>query len=239
VSVAVSRRRLEVLPSLGGLLVWVSLSTLPMTWERWGLPMWVTPLLFASVGLCTLMERFRSTGTRWVPAVVSAVVFAHFAAGAAREVAARIAPDTREAAVAGARTQGITRANSIYEGYTPFLPGVPAFFFDQVRQRDGGYTLMTRKKVPATYAVLSSGMYERVFDDPEYDDEARIYRWIFGTGEPVAQFEPAATSGRSKLEPVSIVRNLRFVRSVAAGAMTGPVIRIYKIPPTVTVGGRP
>jgi hypothetical protein len=229
-AVAVSNRRLEVLPWLSGLLVWVSLSTLPMTWDRWGLPMWITPLLFGAAGLGAVLETFRSSRTRWVAAALTAVVIANFAAGAARELAARIAPDTRQAAVAGARAEGVTRENSSYEGYTPFLPGEPAFFFKEVEPRRGGYVLFTKKRVPATYAIVSSGMYQRVFSDPVYHKEARIYRWIFRNGTLVQQFEPSAMSARSKLEPVSILRNLRLVQSVASGAMTGPVIRIYRMP---------
>jgi hypothetical protein len=236
VAIAVSRRRLEVLPWLGGLLVWVSLSTLPMTWERWGLPMWVTPLLFASVGLGTLIERLQGSRYRWVPAVVVAVVLANLASGAARELAGRMAPDTRQEALAEARADGITRTNSVYEGYTPFIPGDPAFFFEQVERRDGGYTFTTLGKKPATYAVLSSAMYQRVFTDPAYFKEARVYRWIFANGKLVEQFEPSGVGARSKLEPVNVVRNLRFVAAVAGGAMTGPVIRIYEMPTTTTAG---
>ena len=57
---AVTRRRLDVVPWFTGLLVWVSLSALPTTWERWGLPMWTTPLLLGSVGWCALVDRLRA-----------------------------------------------------------------------------------------------------------------------------------------------------------------------------------
>jgi hypothetical protein len=227
----VARRRLDVLPWFTGLLVWVSLSTLPMTWERWGLPMWTTPLLLASVGWCVLVDRLRTPRTRWIPWAVAAVVLVQLGAGAVRDVTSLMAPDTRAAALAYAEKNGIEERDTTFEGYTPFLPGDYGLFFKHVRQRpDGSYEFVTNEGQPAKYVMLSSLMYGRVLRDPKYDTESDIYRWLFDNGTELARFEPAAQSPDSWFEPASIWRNLRATKEFVSGEMTGPVQRIYQAP---------
>jgi hypothetical protein len=228
--VVVARRRLEAIPWFTGVLVWVSLSTLPMTWARWGLPMWVTPLLLAAVGFDYLLERFAFGRSRWIPITVGAVVLLQLAVSTAAVVAGLLAPDTRAAALAYANSHNIRPSNSIYEGYTPFLPGTSSLFFRQVRKDGEGYELMTTKEKPASYVVLSSGMYNRVIGNPSYQDEQRIYEWILENGQLVEQFEPNAAPQPSRLEPVSIVRNLRVIGDAISGGMSGPVIKIISVP---------
>ncbi|MCW2764437.1 MAG: Dolichyl-phosphate-mannose-protein mannosyltransferase [Nocardioides sp.] len=228
--VVVARRRLEAIPWFTGVLVWVSLSTLPMTWERWGLPMWVTPLLLAAAGFDYLLERLTSQRLRWIPLAGGTVVLLQLAASSLAVVAGLLAPDTRLASLAFADSRGIQPRESIFEGYTPFLPGTFRLFFEQVRKDGDGYALLTSQGKPASYVVLSSGMYERVMADPAYPEGQRIYRWILDNGQQVRQFQPVAEAEPTALEPLSIVRNFQLIRDLAAGGMTGPVIKFLAVP---------
>lgn len=234
-AVVVSRRRLDVLPWFSGLLVWASLSTLPMTWERWGLPMWITPLLLASVGLCSLEERLRSVRTRWIPWAVAALVVVHLGAGSARAVGSLLAPDTRTIAVAYVERHRIEARDTLYEGYSPFLPGAPLLTFNQValdgdgRGRDG-YRVTTLEGRPARYVVLSSTMYDRVLADPAYREEAQFYDWLDQHGRERARFTPATDPPVTWFEPLSIARNLRFTGAIADGGKSGPTLVIYELP---------
>jgi hypothetical protein len=229
--VVVVRRRSEAIPWFTGALVWASLSTLPMTWVRWGLPMWVTPLLLAAVGFDYLAERFASGRQRWLPITVGAVVLLQLTVSTVAVVAGLLAPDTRGASLAYARSHGIRPEDSIFEGYTPFRPGTPKTFFGQVRRHGDGYRLTATPGKPASYVVLSSGMYDRVIGNPAYPHRQRIYQWILDNGQLVDQFQPMTTSQPNALEPLSIVRNLRFIHDAAAGGMSGPVIKILSVPP--------
>jgi hypothetical protein len=228
--VVVARRRLEAIPWFTGALVWVSLSTLPMTYLRWGLPMWVTPLLLATAGIDYLLERLTSPRLRWVPVAVGAVVLLQLAVSSAAVVAGLLAPDTRLVSLEFADSRDIRPRESIFEGYTPFLPRAFRLFFQQVRKDGDGYTLLTLRGKPASYAVLSSAMYERVLADPAYPEGHRIYRWILDNGQLVRQFQPVAGAEPTALEPLSIVRNVRLIRDLAAGGMVGPVIKILAVP---------
>jgi hypothetical protein len=230
--VVVRRRQLEALPWASGLLVWVALSTLPMTWERWGLPMYVTPLLLAATGLAYLAERFRSIRARWVPLAVGAVVAVQLAAGSAAAVAGLLAPDTRAAALAFAEEHGIRKSNSTFEGYTPFLPGHPDSIFTQLRTVGGRLVPLTEEGRHAKYVVLSSGMYARYLSDPQYRQQQELYQRIFDDLDEIHRVTSTPVAQPSALEPVSIWRNIRFVRDMAEGGTSGPQIRIYAVPST-------
>jgi hypothetical protein len=228
--VVVQQRRLDRLPWFVGVLVWGALSTLPMTWERWGLPMWITPLLLAAVGIDYLFVRLRSSRTAWIPYAVAAAIGFHLMTTNAMVDSSLTAGDTRAVALDYSGAHGITAANSIYEGYTPFLPGTSALFFKQVKTAPDGYTFLTKDGQPAEYAVLSSGMYGRVLSDKAQTRNQAIYQWIFQHGELVTEFTPAATPGRSAVEPVDIAANLRFVKNTMDGGLSGPTIKIYRLP---------
>jgi 4-amino-4-deoxy-L-arabinose transferase-like glycosyltransferase len=232
VVVAARLRRLDLVPWLTGLLVWASLSTLPMTWDRWGMPMWVTPLLFAALGFCALAARLARTRLRWLTVVVGVVVLANLAVAAIGTTASLLAPDNRSASLAWAHREGVTATNSMYEGYTPFRPGAPELFFNQVHQRGAGYSFSTLKGKPAQYVVLSSGMYARVLGDPAYKTQARVYRWIFANCKEMKTFAPSTPSvPGSVLEPVDIARSLRLVSAVVHGSRSGPTILVYRTSP--------
>lgn len=226
----VALRRLDVLPWFAGVPVWVSLSTLPMTWERWGLPMWVTPLLLASVGLCWLFDRLTAPRARWVPWVVTGVIAVSLVAGTARSLASLLAPDNRSAGLAYARANGITPDETASEGYTPFVPGDPALV-DYERDGDG-WRVLTDEGEPARFVMLSSGMYDRVLADPSYAEEQSVYAWVIANYEEIATFEAAESPRGSWFEPVAVTRTARLIASMADGDRTGPVIRIFEAPAT-------
>ena len=228
----VRRRQLDRLPWFVGVLFWVALSRLPLTWDRWGLPMWITPLLLAAVGVVYLFDRFRSARTIWIPLGVTAVIGANMIAGVLMFDSNLVAGDTRSQALAYAGDNGITAANSIYDGYTPFLPGTSQLFFKQVKSVNGGYAFYTKQGAPAEYAILSSAMYQRVLGDKAQVQNQAIYRWIFTHGQLVAQFNPSGSAQRSWLEPVAIVANLKATKSALTGGLSGPTIKIYRLPQT-------
>lgn len=228
--VVVRARRLEVLPWFIGAVVWVGLSTLPLSWERWGLPMWTTPLLLTSVGFAELVRVCRSARVRWVPVAAGVVAGAHLGVAAAASVVGLVTPDTRSASLQWVESRGITREDSAFEGYSPFLPGTPALFFKQARTTGSGYELMTKAGRPATSVVLSSGMYNRVSTDPRYAEYRPIYAWIRSEYELVATFDPARSARPSVLEPVGVVRQAQQLADFARGRMSGPRILVYALP---------
>ena len=222
--------RLDRLPWFVGVLVWVSLSTLPLVWERWALPMYITPLLLAAAGLDLLFRQWPRWRGALIPWTVAGVVAAQLVSGSLVEVATRLSPDVRSEALRYTQANGITAKNTVFEGYSPLLPTFPQLIFGRVKADGSGYTFRTAGGAPAEYVILSSGMYSRVMADPARQDQQAVYRWLDENAELVAQFDPSPGPARSMLEPLAIVRNLRYVMDVAGGATTGYTIKIYRLP---------
>jgi len=230
VVVAVRSRQLEAITWLTGVVVWLSLSTLPIQWERWGLPMYVTPLLFGALGLAYVLERCWSTPWRWAGLAVATVVGVQLIAGSAAVLAALLTPDTRHAALEYSREQDLRANESAFEGYTQFRPDAPGVIFDQFHEIGGRWEPLTKGGDPAEYVVLSSGMYSRVLGKSDYDEENRIYQRIFDEYDEVHTFVPTPAAQPTWWEPLAIARNLKYARSLAKGGMSGPQIRIYAVP---------
>jgi len=203
-----------------------------MTWQRWGLPMWVTPLLLASVGLIALVDWFwASARTRWVPVVAFVVVAVQFAVGTATADEGLVASDTRVASLHWLDDRGIRACETTYEGYTPYLPGAPYTFGDtQVSSEGDRYVFRTKKGRPAKYVILSDGMYARVLRDPTEVRDQEIYHYIFDNFDEVKVFKPFVPTVPSVFEPVSVARHLSLLSDLVDGASSGPTIKIYEIP---------
>lgn len=229
--VVVRRRDLRALPLVAGLVFWVALSALPLHWERWGLPMDVTPLLLAAIGIVTVWQWSATNRWRWAVLAASVLVAVQLCVGTAATLAALLAPDTRSSSLAFARENGITPQNSVFDGYSPFLPGHPAVLFQQFATVNGGPVPVTKGGDPATYVVLSSSMYNRFIKASGYPTEAARYRYLFDNLDQVASFEPVPAARPSILEPISIVRNLRAVFEYAGGGPTGPTIVVLEVEP--------
>ncbi|WP_460716764.1 ArnT family glycosyltransferase [Nocardioides dilutus] len=229
VCVVVARRRLQTLPWFVGMLFWVSLSTLPMTWERWGLPMWVTPLLLAAVGIDYLVERAGSLAARATLGVALVVVTTQLTLVSVTSLAGLLARDTRLESREWVLEQGISEEETTYEGYTPFLPGSYALLTDHVEAEGDRFLFMTRDGDAAEFVVLSDLMYGRVLEDPDYAQEQAIYRYIFDNFEEIGSFTGHAQK-MSWLEPVSAVRQVRSLGHYTGGGLGGPTIRVFRIP---------
>lgn len=230
VAVAVVRRDLRTVPWLTGVLLWLALSAVAVHWDRWGLPMYVTPLLFAALGLSFLVETWWASRAKWAVLAVTAVVGLQLFAGAAVYVAQLLASDTRPVALAYSEKHGITPRESAFEGYTQFDPDEPKVIFKQLDERGGELVAFTKTRRPAKYVVLSSGMFSRVLGKPGYPTENDLYEQIFDTYTEVHKFVPAVPGARSVWEPLAIWRRLQLVRDLAGGDMWGPEIRIYRVP---------
>lgn len=106
------------------------------------------------------------------------------------------APDNRAEALKYFEANGITQDNTVYEGYTPLLPGAPWPIFDNFETVDGRLRVSADdERAPrARYVVTSSGMYGRYLREARYararvlraDDEqfVEVRRWAPRTSTP-------------------------------------------------------
>jgi len=232
---AVVRHRLVLaLPVLLGLVFWVLLSAVPLHWERWGVPMFISPLILGSIGsyysYVFLAERFLAH--RWLKPAAAAfavIVVANLLLGSLGLVAAFLASDTRLTAAARLDDRGITESNTIYEGYSPFIPGTPRNIFDE-------FTTVNGRLVPVhpdrTFVLTSSCMNDRYFQQSKFSDERRFYAAVDSQFALELRITPEVSARHSAaFEPLNMLRGAQVVQAFLAGGSSGCTLSVYRIAP--------
>ncbi|WP_245701361.1 ArnT family glycosyltransferase [Sanguibacter gelidistatuariae] len=234
---AVRLRLVQAVPLMLGLVMWVGLSRLELHWDRWGLPMYVTPLLVAPIGLyyTVVWVRENRPDSRWptaVLAVAAAVIGVNLLAGSAATTASFLATDTRTASLGYTHEHSITADNSIYEGYTPLSPGAAKVFFDAFAVIDGRLRLSAMSTPSdAKFVVTSTGMSARFMAEPKYVEQQRIYELLDEQFPTVQTWDPTPRGDGSAIEAVNTARSLSYLLSLAGGGLVGPSIEIHSVPP--------
>lgn len=198
---------------------WVALSMLSLHWERWSLPMMISPLLFSAAGFCFLWEKLEAHKyLRWLsPTLLLFAVFLmsiQSAYGSVRQSW----KDTRVLGLEYFQQVGITPTNSVSEGYTPFNP-------------DNATRIFTEDFRQARYVILSSNMYGRYEAEPErYREELAFYARL-RQQELLLEIKPSPLETRPDRQ-VLVVWD--YVKALLKGdeapddQSAGPVIQIYE-----------
>jgi hypothetical protein len=232
----VRERLVAAVPLAGGLVYWIGLSAVPLEWDRWSLPMSVTPLLLAAIGAGAVATWIgarieagqpRARGTAAGVVVVAAVAaLAQVLAGAA-VAAAFAAPDTRVAALPSLGARDITAANTAYDGYTPFDDARAGTIADDLRVQNG---VVIPKHPGLRYVMISSYMLDRyTAAGAPASGVANLYRDVEKL-PVVARWVPVPTPAPNWLEPVTIARSLQQLHRFVAGGWSGPTIEVYRLP---------
>lgn len=220
-------RMLQAVPVALGLVYWAALSVLELHWDRWGIPMFTAPLLFASIGAFHL---YRWVGARrWrapVAWVVGALVVMNLLAGSVLRDSFFHAQDSRAAALEYTRSTGITTRNAAYEGYTPLLPGAVRAVFGDFTTVDGH---LRPRDPQVRYLVLSSCMSDRYDDLPRFADERAFYAAVRRDFTLLESWEGVGTGGSTGLEPLDIPRAASKAYDYWSGALASCHIRIYAV----------
>ena len=205
-----------------GLVYWVILSKLALHWERWALPMYIFPLLFAAFGIAFLRQNFKPN--RLFNAVAGLIFGISVVGLLMHSLSLSIQSSYTHTTVAAyqfCRDSGIKPENSIYEGYTPFSPGSSQFI---------DLSLATNE---TEYIILSSGAYGRFYREPKrYSDRIMAYDQIRSRSILVQQF--AATEPSSNIPLLAWADDIWYYASLHLGAtpsprFSGPTIEIYRV----------
>jgi 4-amino-4-deoxy-L-arabinose transferase-like glycosyltransferase len=233
---SVRLRLVQSLPLWLGAIYWVLLSAIPLHWPRWGLPMYLTPLLIAPIGAYYsfryLLERRAAPWLRWGAVGLGAVMSANLMAGSVAATASYRAPDTRTVATQYFAVHGVDTTNTIYEGYTPLFPGEPKAIFNEFKYVNGRLVLSSTGHGSSRirYVALSSYMYARYLGDPRYASKQRFYAMLKEQFPLLMTFYPATRRNATVLEGTNIWNALDYVGQVARGGLCGPNIELYEIP---------
>ncbi len=202
---------------------WVALSKLGLHWERWSLPMMITPLLLVAVGITYILQR---PGTnKWFKTVLASLIVAGIGLQSIDALSESIIMsyrDTRVAALELCNSAGIRPENSVFEGYTPFMPGSPRSLQSTPNEE---FEL-------ADYIILSSDMYHRFYAEPErYPQVIALYEKIKNERTLLYQVSPSPTP-TSYLTKMELIKYYIFQRISARPLnqelLTGPTIQIYR-----------
>lgn len=230
---SVRRKMLLTVPLWLGAVFWVVLSKLPLHWERWGLPMYLSALLIAPIGAYFTWDWIRRSGRglSWakpVAWVVSVIVVLNLLLGSIATMARFLVPDTLNSGRVGLEERGVTAENSVFEGYTPFRPGAPRVVFGLV---DVG----TERIAPvgeaagAEYLVLSGCMGDRYEAEPDrYPGEVAFYEAVGQRLEEVVHYPRVAPVDLDGIEAINIYRSVEKIHEFRSGGMTGCEIRVFR-----------
>lgn len=234
-------------PLLLSVPFWLAISALGLHWYRWSLPIAITAVFLAAIGLDTVIERTAALRTPGRPharivtaGVVGLLVLSGMTqlGGTAATAAAFTAADTRILALPWLRTHGITSENSVLDGYTPYHPGGPTRFTDELQLRDG--TVLPRRP-GMKYVMISSYMFDRAYpDSPEPCPEGPCAWEYYRAVERLpllAQWVPTADTGHNGLPPLTLWASINLAARYAGGATTGPTIKLYALPTAGSVVG--
>lgn len=207
-----------------GLAYWVILSKLALHWERWALPMYTFPLLLAAFGLGWLWQVFKTRS--WARAALGLVFSLSLGWSLLYSLSLSINhtyTSTIVAALRYAQASGITPENSVYEGYTPFLPGTPAIIDPAAINSN------------AKYVILSSTMYGRYYREPvRYAQEVAQYEAVRQNATLLREFTRSAPASSTRV--LAWLDDLRYYIGVRLGRIAptrafGPTIQIYQTAP--------
>jgi 4-amino-4-deoxy-L-arabinose transferase-like glycosyltransferase len=231
---SVRLRLTQSIPLWLGAIYWVILSGVPLHWARWGLPMYLTPLLIAPIGVYYsfryLLDNGAARWVRWSAVGLGAVMTANLMLGSVAATAVYLTRDTRTTAKEYFAEHGINKTNSVYEGYTPFAPRSARSIYGQLRV---SHNRLVLRRAPGNYrfhyVILSSLMYDRYKSGPKYAGRQKMYATMDKQLPLLTTFDPA-TRASSVLEITSIWNALGFLGHVARGANVGPTIKLYGFP---------
>lgn len=227
--------RLEAIPLVIGVIFWISLSSLGLHWQRWGMPMYITPLLLAALGAYFFLSEAQSRwpGKRSVTAGVATVLGIALVTQVVASVAQSasfLRLDTRVIALKDFEEREITRENSAYEGYTPFRARWFDTMFDDVEEQDG--QLLTID--PTIQYVVVGPMRGRFAAEPErYSDEMRVYQLLEEQYELLHVYTAQSAGFSLPFSNFRLIRAVQNIGNTAGGATSGPPIYVYGVPDRV------
>jgi len=227
----VSSRREEALVLIIGPIFWLALSPLGIQWERWGTPMWITPLIFGAIGCQLLWATFRKHPKRLmraIPAAAGLLVTSQLLGQAIFDrVLPYIYPDSRVWGQEVLAENGITRDNTVSEGFSPLRPESSGRISGRFDRANG---VLVPEDSDNVYALISSMRYEDAFEPEPQTERADFYRELDSTYPLILEITPTGIDfTRSLFEPLTIWRAIIAGSQLGSDTTVGPTFRIYQL----------
>jgi len=202
---------------------WIALSRLGLHWERWSLPMVITPLLLAAYSIAKLWANLKHNKMiRILLTIFFAVSFSIYSLNGLNSSIVLTWQDTRAKALQFTTINNINQTNTVSEGYSPFLPRYANRIFNFDYQNPG----------QTHYVILSSNIYGRYEADPDrYFVENNYYNGLRASSTLIAEFKPSKKPINPKDQFVILIDYIsNLITKITTSYTTGPTIQIYQLP---------
>lgn len=241
-----SRNHHHLIALTPGVFLFFVLSMFALHWVRWGLPMYVAPLIVCGVGIHAGFKKAASFINNWKRAsknsdhaitwcnaswiafsTFSVLILGNFIISSAVLGKAGIATPTRIAAQNYCIHNDITAENCAFDGYTPFSMRDPAF--SQNSFPDGSDDL-TPNDEKIEYVMIGSYMYERYSrSNPNHTSAINYYEKIDKGCQKLRTWKSTRINqpGPSIL---NIIEKIKYLARPLGSCLSGPTIILYKLP---------
>lgn len=205
-----------------GAFYWIALSFLALYWERWALPMYITPLFLSAIGIQYSWDNFRNKPIPKfaLPILIGIFLFLQFVN--AIHISAQMAlTDTRVVSLEFCRQEGISPYNSVYDGYTPLQPQRAKVIIHEYEN----------KGPEIEYVILSSSIYNRYYREPvRYSRQIAVYDQIRSENQLIKIVVPHPLASNFSERIDDIVFYVKWVtNNTQEVRLRGPVIEIYQV----------
>lgn len=219
------RKRSAATLSMGmGMIFWICTSVLALHWERWGMPIYIFFVILTAIGISYLYSLSKKKFSKIFICTLGAIIFFNSAASSLILVQKSITTEARVDAIQFCKEHGITKDNSLYEGYTPFLLNAPGTI-------KIGFDAHGKLSFPANikYLILSSEMYNRYYAEPiryaqqvnKYENIQNDNELIYSAGGPYYSHSNFAT--------INIIYAIKGLFLHSSRTKSGCRIKIYRI----------
>jgi len=229
-----------------GIFFFFVLSVFALHWVRWGLPMYVAPLIICGVGIhagfkkaASSINSWKVTGrfsnhstsartASWIAfSAFSVLILGNFIVSSAVLGKAGVATPTRVAAQNYCVDNDITIENCAYDGYTPFSMRDPAF--SQYSFSDAPENL-TPNDEKIKYVMIGSYMYERYSEsNPEHASAISYYKKLAESCERLQVWESTQINQPGP-SIMNIIEKIKYLALPLDSCLSGPTIVLYKLP---------
>jgi Dolichyl-phosphate-mannose-protein mannosyltransferase len=232
--VAWRKRGPEALPVLSGIVYWIVVSRLPLHWERWSLPMAISPLLLSALSLGAMTHWIVSRRSRLAWLLPFLAITGTMLIGQAfrcEMVMTRLgSTDTRVAGLAHLSALGLNDRNTIVSQYTSMAPAwKPGFDF--VAAATDSEEMRGRR-----YAFCSESMYGRFLAEAQrYPRETHFYRSLFQRPLLLEIAPSVLPAGSGSAADWELAHNWigwwRWKQAHVGPILTGPVQKVFDLDP--------
>ena len=225
------------IPLFYSLIFWICLSCLSLHWERWGLPMYVSPLLISAIGIGKVYEiiktnkRFSKRQKRCLRifAAVLCVSVLNLITSSCANLLTFLLPDTLVVSQAYCEENGISESNSVFEGYTTLKLNGPATIMNAFEKMGDDVYYLRNNRIENI--IVSSNMYDRFKGEPtRYTEQVSFYNSLDDNYIETKRFSGVSRSS-SRIEIANIYDNISYIIRAQNHGTLGSTLIFYKTTP--------